>query len=418
MKILKKSLLFFILLGIWEIGFSQQYVEDANYIKTVIFKSNVTNTYTPIIKLGEQLSLIFDDLNADERNYHYKIDHCNVDWTSSNLKSIEYIDGFPEYKINELQNSFNTYLPYTNYQVKIPNINTKLKISGNYVISIFNDNNEVVFNRRFVVYDPKVTVAVTAHKSRDISKIDTHQTIHFTINNQSVRVNNPSEEIMPVLLQNNNWQTAIVGLRPQFYKGSQLIYQYNNSATTYWAGNEFLYFDTKAIREANLYVARSELGEDIYNTYLYTNEERIDVPYTLFPDINGNFDIRTLHGEYPNVDADYSWVHFYLESLENLRGKEVYVSGNFNDWSLNKLNKMEYNNKLGLYEATILMKQGFYNYQFVTKDLNGNISNHDIDGSFYQTENDYTVLVYYRPFGTRYTQVIGLGIGNSRILLN
>lgn len=414
---MKKSLLLFLLLGIFELSFAQQNFEDAAYIKTVIFKSNATNTYTPIIKIGEQLLLIFDDLNADERNYYYKIDHCNIDWTSSNLKTIEFIDGFPEFKINDFQNSFNTYLPYTNYQLKIPNINTKLKISGNYVISIFNDNNEEVIRRKFVVYEPKVTVAVTAHKSRDISKIDTHQTIHFTINNNSLRVNNPGEEIMPILMQNNNWQTAIVGLKPQFYRGSQLIYQYSNE-TTYWAGNEFLYFDTKAIREPNLYIAKSELGEDIYHTYLYTNEERIDKPYTLFPDINGNFDIRTLYGEDSNIDADYSWVHFYLESLENLRGKDIFVSGNYNDWVLNDLNKMQYNTQTGLFEATILMKQGFYNYQFVTKDLNENISNHDIDGSFYQTENDYTVLVYYRPFGTRYTQVVGLGIGNSRILLN
>lgn len=414
---MKKTLILLIFLGICELSFSQHDFEDASYIKTVIFRSNITNNYTPIIELGENLTLLFDDLNADERNYFYKIDHCNIDWTSSNLRSIEFIDGFPEFKINDFQNSFNTYLPYTNYQVKIPNQNTRLKISGNYIISIFNDRNEEVLRRKFVVYQPKVTIGVTAHKSRDISKIDTHQTIHFTIHNKNLRINNPREEIMPILIQNNNWQTAIVGLKPQFYRGDQLIYNYNKE-TTYWGGNEFLYFDTKAIREPNLYIAKSELGEDIYNTYLFTNEERIDMPYTLFPDINGNFDIRTLYGDYPNVDADYSWVHFYLESLEDLRGKEIFVSGNFNDWVLNDLNKMSYNAQTGLFEATILMKQGFYNYQFVTKDLQGNMSIHDIDGSFYQTENDYTVLVYYRPFGTRYTQVIGVGNGNSRILLN
>jgi hypothetical protein len=414
---LKKLQLLVIFTLLFESSFSQNTFEDAYYIKTVIFKSNVTNTYTPIIKLNEQLFFSFDDLNADERTYYYKIEHCNVDWTSSNLSTIEYIDGFPEYKITNYQNSFNTYLPYTNYELKLPNINTKIKISGNYILSIYNDSQEIVLKRKFIVYEPKVIVAVTAHKSRDISKIDTHQNINFTINTQNLRINNPGEEIMPILLQNNNWQTAIIGLKPQFYKGNQLIYQYSKE-TTYWAGNEFLYFDTKAIREANLYIARSELGEDIYHTYLYTNEERKNVPYTLFPDINGNFYIRTLYGDSPNIDADYSWVHFYLDSLENFEGKEIYVSGNFNDWALNNSNKMIYNNKTNLYEATILLKQGFYNYQFLTKDKQGNLSNYDIDGSFYQTENDYTVLVYYRAFGTRYTQVIGYGLGNSRILLN
>ena len=118
-------------------------------------------------------------------------------------------------------------MPYTNYQLKIPNLNTKFKLSGNYIISIFNDNGEVVLKRRFIIYEPNVTVAVTAHKSRDISNIDTHQTVQFTINNANFRINNPSQEVMPVILQNNNWQTAITGLKPQFYRGNQLMYQYN-----------------------------------------------------------------------------------------------------------------------------------------------------------------------------------------------
>lgn len=414
---MKNNLLFIGLYLISQFSFSQSNFDDADYIKSVIFKANITNAYTPIIKFGEELTLIFDDLNADERNYYYKVDHCNIDWTSSNLSTIEFINGFPEDKIRDYQNSFNTYIPYTNYQLKLPNQNTKFKLSGNYIISIFNDNDEVVLKRRFIIYEPKVTVAVTVHKSRDISKIDTHQTVQFTINSSNLRINNPSQEVMPVILQNNNWQTAIFGLKPQFYRGNQLLYQYANE-TTYWAGNEFWKFDTKEIRSGNIDIGRVELGQDTYNSYLYTVEERIGQPYTLFPDINGNFLIRTLNGELNNVEADYSWVHFSLSCLEDLRGKSVFVSGNFNNWALNDSNKLQYNKNTGLFEVTILMKQGFYNYQFVTIDEKGNFSNHDIDGSHYQTENDYTVLVYYRPFGARFTKVIGIGNANSKILLN
>lgn len=414
---MKNNLFFIGLYLISQFSFSQSNFDDADYIKSVIFKANITNAYTPIIKFGEELTLIFDDLNADERNYYYKVDHCNVDWTSSNLSTIEFVNGFPEDKIRDYQNSFNTYIPYTNYQLKIPNQNTKFKLSGNYVISIFNDNDEVVLKRRFIIYEPNVTVAVTMHKSRDISKIDTHQTVQFTINNNNLRINNPNEEVIPIILQNNNWQTAIFGLKPQFYRGNQLLYQYDKE-TTYWAGNEFWKFDTKEIRSGNIDIASVELGHDTYSSYLYTVEERINQPYTLFPDINGNFLIRTLNGEFNNVEADYSWVHFSLSSAEDLRGKSVFVSGNFNNWALNNSNKLQFNQDTGLYEVTILLKQGFYNYQFVTIDQKGNFSNHDIDGSHYQTENDYTVLVYYRPFGARYTRVIGVGYANSKILLN
>jgi len=413
---LKKKLLI-ISLFLSQFNYAQSNFEDANYIKSVVFKSSNINTYIPVIKMGEELLLIFDDLNADERNYYYKIDHCNIDWTSSNLSTIEFINGFNDEKIREVQNSFNTYIPYTNYQVKLPNLNTKFKISGNYIVSILNDDDEIVLKRRFIVYEPKTIVAVSLHKSRNISLIDTHQTVQFTINNNSLRINNPGEEIMPVILQNNNWQTAITGLKPQFYRGNQLMYLYDKE-TSYWAGNEFWRFDTKEIRLGNIDVGKVELGTDTYNTYLYTNEEKIGQPYTLNPDINGNFVIRTLQGEYTNVEADYSWVHFSLDCLEDLRGKDVFVSGNFNNWALNNLNKLVYNEQSGLYEVTILMKQGFYNYQFVTLDQQGNISNHDIDGSHYQTENDYTVLVYYRPFGARHTKVVGVGFGNSKVLLN
>lgn len=412
---MKNSLLFFSLFCFTHVLFGQ--IPDAPYIKTVIFQSSNTNNYTPIIRLGEKMMLSFDDLNADEQNYYYKIEHCEIDWTPSKLIDSEFIIGFSEDRIREFNNSFNTLLPYTNYELTIPNTSTRLKISGNYMLSILNESNQIVLQRRFIVYEPKVTVAVAVYQSRDISKVNTHQSVQFTINNGSLRVNNPSQEIKTVLLQNNNWQTAITGLKPQFFRNNQLLYLYNKE-TSFWGGNEFLYFETKAIRDATLNIARSELTGDIYDTYLYTKKERIDEPYTLFPDINGNFTIRTLDGDMPNIDADYTWVHFSLKCLEDLTGKDVYVSGKFNNWVLNDLNKLQYNPKTGLFEGAILMKQGFYNYQFVTKDANETISNHDIDGSHYQTENDYTVIVYYKKFGARYTKVIGVGVGNSKVILN
>jgi hypothetical protein len=267
------------------------------------------------------------------------------------------------------------------------------------------------------VYEPKVTVGVAIYRSRDISTINSKQSVEFTINNSSFRINNPNAEIFPVILQNNNWQTAITGLKPQFFRGTQLLYKYNKE-TSFFGGNEFLYFDSKSIRNSSLNIARAELVEDLYHTYLYTNEERIDKPYTLFPDVNGNFIVRNLSSDHPNTDADYSWVHFSLSCLEDLAGKDVYVSGNFNNWQLNNSNKLTYNTSLGLYEGEILLKQGFYNFQYVTKNKVGEISNHDVDGSFYETENEYTVLIYYKGFGNRYTQVIGAGFGNSEKINN
>lgn len=415
--ILKNYILFSFFLFFFAFGFSQINSAEPENIKTIILKPFKTNSYAPIIRLGEKIQLTFDDLNADEHTYSYKIEHCDFDWNISNLSESEFVNGYSEDRIRDYENSFNTLQPFTNYKLTIPNENTEIKISGNYIISVLNEDEELVFKRAFVVFEPKVTVGVALFRSRDIAKISTQQAVEFTINNSNYRINNPSEEIIPVILQNNNWQTAISGLKPQFFRGTQLLYKYNKE-TSFWAGNEFLYFDSKSIRNSTLNIAKVELGKDLYHTYLYTNEERIDKPYTLFPDINGNFIIRTLQGENPNTDADYSWVHFSLSCLENLEGKEIYVHGKFNNWQLNDLNKLKYNSSTGLYECEILLKQGFYNYQYVTKNKQGNISNYDIDGSFYETENDYTVLIYYKKFGSRYTEVIGVGYGNSEKINN
>lgn len=408
---------FFIILFFIPLSYSQSDFIEPDYIKTIIFKSTATNNYAPIIRLGEKLILSFDDLNADEHNYTYKIEHCTLDWEVSNLSEFEFINGFAEDRIRDFENSFNTLQPYTNYTLTIPNETTKIKISGNYILSVINEDSEIIFKRKFVVYEPKVTVGVSIYKSRDIATINTKQSVEFIINHPNYNINNPSLEIIPVILQNNNWQTAIIGLKPQFYRGTQLLYKYNKE-TSFWGGNEFLFFDSKSIRNSTLNIAKVELGKELYHTYLYTNEGRIGKPYTLFPDINGNFIIRTLDGNNSNIDADYSWVHFSLESFENLEGKDIYISGNYNNWQLNNTNKLHHNTETGLYETTILLKQGFYNYLYATKTKNGIISNHDIDGSYFQTENDYTVLVYYKKFGDRYTKVIGIGYGNSEKINN
>ena len=414
---MKNTILNYLVLFIFQVGFAQINSVDALNIKTIIFKSSASNSYVPIVKLGERLVLSFDDLNANEENYTYKIEHCDVNWEKSTISESDFINGYAEDRIFNSENSFNTLQPYTNYQLSIPNENTSIKISGNYILSIINEDDEIVFKRAFIVYEPNVIVGVSTHRSRDIKKIDTQQAVEFIINNPTYRINNPNDEIFPVIIQNNNWQTAIKGLKPQFFRGTQLLYKYNKE-TSFWGGNEFLFFDSKSIRNSTLNIARVELGEHIYNTYLYTNEARIGKPYTLYPDVNGNFVVRNLDSDNAKTDADYTWVFFSLECLENFEGKELYVQGNFNNWQLNSENKMTYNAATGLYEAKILLKQGFYNYQYVTKNNKGEISNHDIDGSYFQTENDYTVIVYLNKFGSRYTQVIGVGNGNSEKMGN
>jgi len=383
-------------------------------IKSIQLRPLKTNAYAPIIKLGEFLELSFDDLRADEKDYTYAIIHCDYNWQPSKIAPTEYLNGLTSDNIRNYTNAFNTYQLYTHYTLVLPNAKMSFKLSGNYILQVKDDYDTLIFTRRFMVYEPKVTVGVSVHKSPDIDKFNTHQNVQFVVNTTGFNINNPSEEIKISLYQNNDWNTLITGLKPQYYSGNQLIYKYTDKSL-FAAGNEYLYFDTKTIRTAVNNI-RSVVLEDLYNSYLYVDEERFNKPYTYYPDVDGNFVIRNLESNTAITEADYSQVHFYLDTPFE-KDKHIYVYGAFNNWQINKQNELFYNSESQLYETKILLKQGFYNYKYVAKTVLG-LNLNAVSGSFYQTENKYTVLVYFTEFGSRYDRLIGIGEANSKNLQN
>ena len=396
---------FFFLLSIFFIPF----LGITQNIKTVQLKPINGNSFAPIVPLGSILELSFDDLDADNKEYQYRIEHMTHDWKPSNLISNQYINGFDNDYINNITNSFNTLQDYTHYSIKIPNQNTIITKSGNYLISVINNDDEIIFTRRCVFYENLTTVGVAVYRSRNVKTTDTQQTIQFLINYPNITINNPGQEINVILFQNNNWSTAISNLKPQFFKPNQLLYNYINK-TNFWAGNEFFNFDTKNIRNTNINITHVK-KETIFHHYLYTNEARINKHYTYYPDINGEFTIRTLESDEENTEADYATMHFSLEANTPYNGKDVYVYGNFNNYNFSDENKMSYNERDKIYESSITLKQGFYNYNYATIDNENTVNLTEIDGSFYETENEYTVIVYYRPLGENFDRVIGVGNG-------
>ncbi|WP_299156865.1 DUF5103 domain-containing protein [uncultured Tenacibaculum sp.] len=392
------------------ISFGFSLLLNAQNIKTIELRpKNNSNQFSAIVPLGNILKLSFDDLDADSKEYQYKIEHMTHDWKPSNLTTNQYIDGFDQNEIINFSNSFNTLQPYTHYSVEIPNQNTIITKSGNYLISVLDENYDIVFSRRCVFYENITTVGVAVFRSRDTKSNNQKQTVQFSVNHPNLQINNPSQEVNVTLFQNHNWTTAINNIQPQFIKPQQLLYNHTLK-TNFWGGNEFLNFDSKYIRSTSLNIAKTE-RKDIYNSYLYTNEQRADKIYTYNPDINGQFIVRTLEANDASTEADYSLVHFSLDAFEPIDNKEIYVYGAYNNYKLSDENKMKYNAANKIYETAILFKQGFYNYNYVTLDKNNTINLNEIDGSFYQTENEYTVVVYYKPFGETYDRVIGVGMG-------
>jgi hypothetical protein len=276
-----------------------------------------------------------------------------------------------------------------------------------------NEDEEVVATKKIVLYEPKVLVNAVVSRSNEATHFQRKQAVKFTLNLQKTVIRNPAIEIIPMVIQNNRLEQAKRQSKPQYMLNNSWVYQ-NNKELEFWANNEFLHFDTKSTISSNVNIKKIE-SLDHCHVYLYIDEERSKRTYKQAEDINGGFVIRNT--DFPNAlpatEADYLKVHFSLDSKLDKNEYNIYVIGGFNDWKLNQQNAMFYNPSSKKYEVDIMLKQGFYNYDYLAIAKNGQFNSTAISGSFFETENDYQVVVYYKEIGARFTRVIGLGLANS-----
>ena len=414
-----KKIIILIALVTVSFGFSQVETEinPAYNIKTITLTQNGLNTI-PVYRLTDNFQLEFDDLFGNEANYYYSFVHCNYDWTPSDLSRNEYINGFDDIRIQDYTNSFNTLQIYSHYKVAFPNKNTQFKVSGNYMLKVSNEDREVVFSRKFMLYEPKVTVPIQVRRTRNMTVFNTKHNLDFSVKSTTLIFQNPLQNIKVMLMQNGQYNRPILNIAPQYTMGNDLIYKYDGE-TQFWAGNEFLGFDTKEVRSPGNSVSFVDTKGGLYNTHLYANAARKNNPYTYFPDINGNYSVRNLNSTNNAIEADYSWVFFTLSAPSYFGKSDIYVNGLFNNYALSPDNKMDYNVEKAIYEKAIMIKQGYVNYQFVIADKNRKIdSENAIDGNYFQTENNYTILVYYRENGQRFDKIIGKGDASSIDIIN
>lgn len=379
---------------------------------------NGENVY-PFFRLGENFTFAFDDLFGNEANYYYTLTHCNYDWTKSQLTVNEYISGFDNQRIQNYQNSFNTLQIYSHYVLSFPNKFTRIQLTGNYILNILNEDREVIMSRRFVVYEEKVSVPLQVKRARGMDEIQEKHNMDFAVKTNAFIFQMPLQNVKVALFQNGRFDNAIYNVKPQYTIGNDLIYKYDKE-TQFWAGNEYLYFDNKDIRNAVNNVLRVTGGE-IYNNILYANEARGSKPYTYYPDINGNFVTNNSNLNVTDVtlEADYAWVFFKLSAPAYFEKDDIYIGGMFNNYAKTDEYKMEYNEKTGMYEKAVMIKQGFNNYMYIPANSKGKVNGKaSPDGNFFQTENDYNVIVYYRENNERYDRVIGFGQANSEDIIN
>ncbi|MFV5694711.1 DUF5103 domain-containing protein [Flavobacterium sp. LB3P122] len=386
-------------------------------IKTISFVQSEQNVI-PIFKLGEGFQLQFDDLFGNEADYYYEITHCDYNWKPTEIPKSEYLRGFDNQRISDYTNSFNALQLYSHYRLAIPNQFTQLLISGNYILKILNNNKEAVFSRKFILYEDVVTIPIQVKRARTVNNLEFKHNLEFTIKSSTITFQNPLKNVKVVLFQNGQFNDAITNVVPQYTIGNDLIYKYDTQ-TQFWAGNEFLYFENKDIRAANNYVARVNSNNEIYSSYLYTSNARTNYPYSVTQDVNGNFVVKNINATNNEIESDYAWVYFSLSAPTFRMNKDIYINGMFNNYNLTPEYKMDYNEKKGIYEKAVLIKQGFTNFQYTIADNTGIIDHENaIDGNFYQTENDYFIMVYYRENTDRYDRAIGKGTANSLNIIN
>ena len=385
-----------------------------NHIGTITFHAEEQMENIPIVELGKTFTLRFDDLNANETFYYYTLQHANADWTASELFKSEYINGFDDVRIRNMSSSLTTLQRYTHYTLTIPNRDTEIIASGNYVLSIFDRNQELIFNKRFIVYDKQANVQVDVFRMRDLEGIDSHQRIEIEVQTANINSRQPRQEISVWALQNYSWSSIRKISKFDYVINQSIRFEYDKNLI-FEGGNEYLFFDTKDIRSAGAnvdYVRR----EKLYLSILSPNFVRNGSLYTYAPDMNGNFVIQTTEGANPNTDADYTEVTFSLHSSKT--DYDFYVTGFFNENQPQTLHKLEYNSKNNLHQVTIRLKQGIYNFKYIAIDSVGQLYENGVCGSYWETENEYLALVYLRKFGDRYDRLIGIGVGNSRQIRN
>lgn len=389
-------------------------------IKTIQLYRAGDQTSFPIIALGssDALELHFDDLDNHVKYYYYTFELRNADWSPSILHPFEYIQGFQNARITTYRNSSLSTTQYIHYQATLPNRNCYPNRSGNYILKVFldNDTSKLVFTKRMVIVDMKASLAAQIRQPYRSTLFNKAQrlTIGLQTDNR-IQILSPSD-LKVTILQNNNWQTSVTIDRPTIYRGN--YYEYSDeSQTTFPALKEFRWLDLRSLRLKSDRMLDINNKGDTTKIMVKPDRERASQIYVYYRDLNGNYTIETLESINPFWQGDYAFVHFSYIPPDNkaLEGRDLYMFGEVTNYASDTSGKMNFNKESGVYEKTMFLKQGYYSYLYATKptDGKGGLDFSQTEGNYFNTENNYIVLVYYRPFGERSDQVIAYTTVNS-----
>lgn len=402
-----------------------QRLPDRIYSPTIngvkLFQQN--NQYSqPILRLnsGEQLELHFDDLVATPKNYFYTYELCNADWTPANVTVFDYLKGFTQMRISQYRIASIAAMKYVHYQVMLPERNATPIMSGNYILKVFRDGDtsKLAFTKRLMVVDKQVSIGAQVQVPYDNQLARTHQKLQFSVETRELNLLSP-QQVKVAVVQNNRWDDAIVNKQPVFIKGNLL--EYNGEMDFLFpAGKEYRWADLMSFRFESDRIARIERTQEPNTVYIKPDLVRSSFAYINFADRNGYTEINASESINPWWQGDYALVHFSFvpPAKQAFPGKSVHMIGEVTGNQISDSSLMHFSTLEGAYTKDLLLKQGYYSYTYALKDNREPGLAADVsipEGNYWETENEYTIFVYYRSLSGRHDELVGIATINSRL---
>ncbi|HDP76160.1 MAG TPA: DUF5103 domain-containing protein [Bacteroidales bacterium] len=371
----------------------------------------------PIIELNtdETITFEFDDLAETIEQYEYTVIHCDYNWNPTNMVFMEYAEGFEFNPIYDYRYSLGTLVQYRHYTLTIPNSNLKLKVSGNYILRVVKQGNrqEVVLQKQFRVYEPIVKIETSVRQPIEPQIQRTHQQMELTVNTAQLGKVDPNTDVVARINQNNQPYNELILRMPQYIDGSSLIY-HTSTSPVFEGGNEFRQLNLKSFHYQVAEIKGIQQYNGVYHTILTPDKRVKTYRYNERIDINGKFIVKCDDVTESQVEADYTWVYFTLGNDVQFDG-DIYIFGELSGWELNPNFKLKFNPECNCYETRLLLKQGFYNYKYVFVSHGSTPPDFNrIEANFFETENSYNILVYYKSQGVRHWRLVGINTVNSR----
>ncbi len=416
---------FYLIFGltmIWTRGVAQEILnEDMVYdqnIQTVLLYKGGDQLSAPVIRLGsnDRLTLSFDDLSSESYLFKYTLIHCTSDWQTSDLNPMDYLEGFMEADITHYEFSLNAIPPYIHYGVTFPNRDIGIKLSGNYILKVYVDNQDddnVLFTRKFYVVEPLVKMAVNIpYYPKNLEYVRKKQQINLTLETPDLFNAEPAQRITVNIMQNGRYDNMKTNLRPTSIMMNQLNFDYTDGIV-FDGGNQFRNFDMKSYYYQSMYIREIINDANGYDVILHTTAPRPTKPYSLIEDINGRKLIQAREGQNTNTEGEYAWVEFWLKQ-PRMKDADIYILGALNNWQLDEKGKMRFDSRLNMYHGRLFLKQGYYDYLYAVVpkgSSEGDVT--IIEGDHWETNNQYSVFVYYREKVPEYDRLVGYMQFNS-----